>query len=395
MTTLLPVPKARFFSASGAPLAGGKVYTYSAGTTTPKNTYTDASGAVANANPVILDSAGEADIWLLGNYKIILKNSADVQQWSVDNVSGGAAVSIDWLTVTGTDTLIATPAAAVTAYTNQQIFLFYAVADNTGPVTINISGLGAKNLVKNGSTALAAGDIATGMFCQIVYDGTNFQYTSVRAGTMAKQNADAVAITGGTATLNNTGLSIKDTDATHALGIVPGSNLTANRTLTVTTGDANRTVTLSGNLTVSADANISGTNTGDTAAATQAEMEAASSTTVMVTPGRQKYHPGSAKGWVHFAHITGTPTIREAYNVSSLTDNGTGDTTANFTTSFSNTTFATVGNYNVNLTTDPNSNTGQVLFSSLATGSVRINTYNVANSALDCSATWAVFFGDQ
>lgn len=339
MTTLLPVPKARFFSASGAPLAGGKVYTYSAGTTTPKNTYTDASGTVANSNPVILDSAGEADIWLLGNYKIILKNSADVQQWSVDNVSGGAAVSIDWLTVTGTDTLIATPASAVTAYTSQQIFLFYAVATNTGPVTINISGLGAKNLVKNGSTALAAGDIATGMFCQIVYDGTNFQYTSVRAGTMARQNADAVAITGGTATLNNTGLSIKDTDATHALGIVPGSNLTANRTLTVTTGDADRTVTLSGNLTVSSNATISGTNTGDTAAATQAEMEAASSTAVMVTPGRQQFHPGAIKAWVTF---NSSGTITANYNFSSVTRNSTGQFTAVMATAMSSTSYGVI-----------------------------------------------------
>ena len=155
---LLPCPKARFFTASGVPLSGGKVYTYVAGTTTPKVTYTDASGLTPNTNPVILDSAGEANIWLQGNYKIVLKNSSDVEQWTVDNVSSVSALDAQWLTVTGTDTLIGTPAAAVTSYNDQQIFLFYAVATNTGPVTINISGLGAKTLVKNGSTALAAGD---------------------------------------------------------------------------------------------------------------------------------------------------------------------------------------------------------------------------------------------
>lgn len=343
MASLLPVPKARFFTASGVPLVGGKVYTYTAGTTTPKNSYTDASGTVANSNPVVLDSAGEANIWLIGNYKIVLKNSADVEQWSIDNVSGDSEILIDWLTVTGTDTLIATPGAAVTSYTNQQIFYFFAVATNTGPVTINISGLGAKTLVKNGSTPLAAGDIATGMFCQIIYDGTNFQYTSVRAGTMAQQNADAVAITGGTASFNNTGLNVKDTNASHALGIVPGSDLTANRTLTFTTGDANRSVTLSGDLTVSANATISGTNTGDVAAATKAEMEAATSTTVMVTPGRQQYHPGVAKALVRFYHSGGVPTIVTSYNVSSLTDNGPGAVTVNFTTSFSSANYAMVG----------------------------------------------------
>lgn len=48
----------------------------------------------------------------------------------------------------------------------------------------------------------------------------------------------------------NTGLQVQDTDASHPLTIAPGSNLTAARTLTLTTGDADRTVTLSGNPTL-------------------------------------------------------------------------------------------------------------------------------------------------
>lgn len=57
--------------------------------------------------------------------------------------------------------------------------------------------------------------------------------------------------------LSNTGLVVKDTDASHGLTIRPGSNITANRTLTLATGDADRLLTLSG------DATLSGTNTGD------------------------------------------------------------------------------------------------------------------------------------
>ena len=53
--------------------------------------------------------------------------------------------------------------------------------------------------------------------------------------------------------LNNTGLKIKDTNATHGVTIAPGSNITADRTLTVTTGDADRTLDISaGSVTVSA-----------------------------------------------------------------------------------------------------------------------------------------------
>jgi microcystin-dependent protein len=87
MATLLPVPKARFFDASGAPLAGGKAYFYEAGTTTPKATYTDYSGTVPNANPVILDSQGYANIWLgTSLYKIVLTDANDVQIYTVDNI---------------------------------------------------------------------------------------------------------------------------------------------------------------------------------------------------------------------------------------------------------------------------------------------------------------------
>lgn len=58
-------------------------------------------------------------------------------------------------------------------------------------------------------------------------------------------------------TFPNTGLHILDTNASHDLIIAPGSDLTADRTLTITTGDASRNLTLSG------DTTLSGTNTGD------------------------------------------------------------------------------------------------------------------------------------
>lgn len=59
----------------------------------------------------------------------------------------------------------------------------------------------------------------------------------------------------------NTGLRIKDSDGSHDLIIAPGSNLSANRTLTVTTGDADRTVTVSGNATISQDYSATGSPT--------------------------------------------------------------------------------------------------------------------------------------
>lgn len=141
----------------------------------------------------------------------------------------------------------------------------------------------------------------------------------------------------GTATfagITNTGLNILDTNASHTLGIVPGSDLTANRVLTITTGDAARTITLSGNPT------LGGVNL--TANAAQADMETGTSTTVAVVPGVMQYHPGVAKAWVNF-NGTGTVAIRVSYNTSSITDNATADYTVNFTTAFSTADYVITG----------------------------------------------------
>jgi len=90
--SLIPTPVMQFFDSNGDPLSGGKVYTYAAGTSTPLATYTDYGGATPNANPVILDSRGEAAIWFGdSSYKLILRTSADVLIWTADNVTAALA----------------------------------------------------------------------------------------------------------------------------------------------------------------------------------------------------------------------------------------------------------------------------------------------------------------
>lgn len=88
---LLTEPQLQFFDDNGDPLAGGKLYAYDAGTTTPKDTYTNAAGNVANTNPVVLDAAGRAAIWISGSYKFVLTDSADVEIWTEDNVTSFAS----------------------------------------------------------------------------------------------------------------------------------------------------------------------------------------------------------------------------------------------------------------------------------------------------------------
>jgi hypothetical protein len=72
------------------PLAGGLIYSYAAGTTTPKTTYTSSLGTIAHPNPIILNSAGRVpsgEIWLTaGTYKFILATSTNVTIATYDNV---------------------------------------------------------------------------------------------------------------------------------------------------------------------------------------------------------------------------------------------------------------------------------------------------------------------
>ena len=89
MASISPTPKLQFFAANGTPLVGGKLYSYAAGTTTPLATYTDEGGGTPNPNPVILDSRGEASVWLSSAmYKLRLTTATDVDVWTVDNLNG-------------------------------------------------------------------------------------------------------------------------------------------------------------------------------------------------------------------------------------------------------------------------------------------------------------------
>lgn len=83
---------AQFFSDNGVPLAGGKLYTYAAGTTTPRTTYTSSTGSVANTNPIVFNAGGRTanEIWLTTGqtYKFVLTDADDVLIATYDNVPG-------------------------------------------------------------------------------------------------------------------------------------------------------------------------------------------------------------------------------------------------------------------------------------------------------------------
>ena len=91
--------------------------------------------------------------------------------------------------VSGTDTITAIAPLSMTAYATGQTFRFIAAGANlTTGVTLNINSIGAKNITKNGTTALAIGDIISGSIIEVTYDGTEFQISSQISSSLLSLN---------------------------------------------------------------------------------------------------------------------------------------------------------------------------------------------------------------
>lgn len=88
------IPRIQFLSALGLPLAGGKLTTYLAGTTTPEATYQDQDLTIKNPTTITLDATGSCLLWLdpAKSYKFLLKNALGIIQpgWPVDDITGAS-----------------------------------------------------------------------------------------------------------------------------------------------------------------------------------------------------------------------------------------------------------------------------------------------------------------
>ena len=131
------------FDSAGIPLSGGFLYTYAAGTLTPLATYTTQSGGVANANPVVLDSAGRAPVWLsASSYRMVLKTAGGVTVTDDDNISPYPGDTV---------TFIAAGSGAVTR-----------TMQDKGRESISVADFGVTGSGSDESTELAAAITAMG-----------------------------------------------------------------------------------------------------------------------------------------------------------------------------------------------------------------------------------------
>jgi hypothetical protein len=330
---------------NGNPLNGGKIYTYTTGTTTPKATYSTAAGT-SLGNSITLDAYGRASyqgasvaIWgdVDTDYRIILKTSADVQIVSMDNVAG-----------------VLSP--------------LYEAWQSENIKFANNKGL----LDDSGNEQLLFGKTTNAVnYLKISNAGTGSAVTITSEGSDSNIGITVTCAGSGTITL---------TDATHITSTLDVSgNTSVGGTFGVTGAATFQNVTINGTLT--------GGAVVVPTAATQAEIEAASSTTVYVSPGRMVYSPYAAKVWLLLEYSGGTPAATVSAGVSSMTDTSTGIATVNFSTSFSSTNYAIVHARN-----DNGGNLAYVTSSGTrATGSVRISTINDSAAAADLNTSVAIY----
>lgn len=118
----------------------------------------------------------------MGGFKFTGLGSGSAATDSINLGQAQSSASQMLAAVSGTNTITASLNPTLTAYTSGQTFRFVASASNTGAVTININGLGAKSITRNGTTALITGDILINALYEITYDGTQFQIVNSSLG---------------------------------------------------------------------------------------------------------------------------------------------------------------------------------------------------------------------
>jgi len=188
MATISPTPKLQFLDANGNPLSYGLLYTYIAGTTSPLTTYTTAAQTTANTNPIVLDSRGQADVWLLAGfgYKFTLQNSSGVLQYTVDNITAAGTISTqnaDAVAITGGTISGVTINGPITGDLTGDVF--GDVYGNMSGQTVNVSVVKAGNY-NGGQLAGLRNKIINGAM-EIAQRGTSFNVTT---GTGASYTLD-------------------------------------------------------------------------------------------------------------------------------------------------------------------------------------------------------------
>ncbi|RWQ21581.1 hypothetical protein [Mesorhizobium sp.] len=260
------------------------------------------------------------------------------------------------LTAGGTaDALTVTANSGFTAYANGQVLALKIATDNTGAATLNVNGIGAKSIRKmlsSGESALTGAELqATGIYILMYQSALN---AAAGAWLLLNPTMDlsAYVTLTGVQTLTNktlTSPAINTPTITGGSGsamtlttpTMTGGSWTGGTDLAIADGGTGASTAVAAFTAIKQAAST--TATGVVELATAAEVAAGTDTARVPSVSTMGDHQGVAKAWVYFNAGAGTPVIGDDFNVSSITDNGVGDFTINFTTALPNANYSVAG----------------------------------------------------
>lgn len=312
-------------------------------------------------------------VFELSNNYFVITNRSDVS----NNIPYGTAVE------SSANVYTLDLGGVYSAYDNRMYFRCQFPTTNTGAVTLNIDGIGAKTLNDNArGEPFIGGEIESPIEYLIAYDVGSAKLRVINrfSATDAMMNAGVIKTVNTTPYdvaraiqenryLNISAGGVADTYTASTtpsfstlvdgsifnIFISGGITNTGASTLNINSIGA-KALKAAGDITAPANY-FKGNNTyavryhgpaedyfvvEGVGQATSGEVEAATNDAQYITALKMKYHQGVAKAWVNF-NGTGTIAIRDSYNVSSLTDIGTGDYDINFTNAMANANYATAG----------------------------------------------------
>lgn len=423
-------------STTGAAMSGATIEFYDAGTSTPKTVYADEDLTTELGTSVTCDSLGyptsngtTKTLVYVGtsSYKVVIKTSGGTTIATHDNVKGAVAASTGGGSTTVTATFpVVTKSLAYTVVSGDQNTCF-AVNCSSADVTLTLPsavtvGDGWSIQVQHAGSANQV--ILSTVSSQTISEGsksfgTSFSLALNGEDLFLRSDGGNWRVAGHTAPfIKNTQGVLPIIDRISAAPGTPvqgGLYIVSSAYSTFSVGDvvqytgasyiAYTPYTDCGWIAWVADEDLyyhwrgtawvvetaTSSQPGVIEIAVQSEMETGTDTGRAVAPGVQHYHAGHPKVWAKVAVSAGTPSISTSYNMTSVTDSGTGDLTLTIATDFSSANWACLASFAWN------SGTGvSIEVFSQAAGTAEIKTRDSdSNSAVDPDAWHFAGLGDQ
>lgn len=180
----------QLFNDNGDPLAGGKIYTYLAGTTTPAATYTTSAGSIAHSNPIILDGAGRVptgEIWLTDgiSYKFVVEDSVGALIGTYDNLVG---INSNFVNYTAQQEI-------QTATAGQTVFNLTTMQYQPGTNSLSVFVDGVNQYGPGAQYAYVETDQDTVTFVSGLHVGASVKFTTTAINSASYGNAFQISYT--------------------------------------------------------------------------------------------------------------------------------------------------------------------------------------------------------